>query len=597
MLQAMLDSTQNTSDVSAKDGARASTGQNEPDISKLKRYFEEHRDLMADARKEAETDRDYYDNKQWTDTELRALRRRKQPEATYNLVRVAVDGMVGVIERSQTDPKAWPRNGNDEAAADVATKALRFVADQVRMDRIKTRAAKEYFTEGVCAAIVEVEPQKPDYKVVVRHIHWKEFFADPYSAMEDYSDARYMGIAKWTDADFLKGKYPAKADEIEAAVSSPLIASDSYGDRPTQGWADKRRRRLMAVEIYYKEPEGWMRCLFTSDVVLQFGPSNYLDDQGQPTNPIEAASYAKDRDNQPYGAVRALRSPQDGYNKRQSKLLHMLNVRQTYGNKAALGDDVAKVKSEMAKPDGHIELLHGQYGADFGVIQVQDQVAGQFQLLQEARSQMDRLLPNPGILGRDTGDQSGKAILAQQNAGLTELAGAFGGLTDWELRIYRQMWFRCMQFWQAPRWIRVTDDIGAVQHLQVNVPQMDPLGQQVGVHNALAQVDVDITLDATPESATLQQEQFNQLTQLVQAKFPIPPEVIVQASTLDPRYKQMIIEAMKEQQQQAAQQPPSADDQLKLSGAELNKAKVVETQLKAGLAVGHAEAGGPLPLN
>lgn len=564
--------------------------------------------MSMDARKLSERDRVYYDDfddSQWTADQKATLRRRKQPPAVQNWIRIAINGMLGVVERMQTDPKALPRSEDKDGQADVATKALRYIADENRLDRLKVRAARNFFVEGTCAAVIEVEPQRPDYKIVIRRVSHREHFADPFSQEEDYSDARYQGIAKWMDQSVLEAMYPDKAKDIQAALSDASLWSPNDQDRPNKGWVNKRAKRLLVVEMYHQEGPEWQRCVFIGSALLEYGPSPYRDADGKTMCAIEAQSFAKNLDNYAYGAVRSMISTQDMINKRMSKLMHLLNTRQTFGTKAALGEDVSKIKQELASPDGHVELNHGTFGQDFGIIPVNDQVAGQFQLLQNDLSFMDRVLPNPGILGRDNQGQSGVAIQSAQNAGMTELADPFGGLTDWELRIYRQCWARAKQFWTAPRWVRVTDDIGAIEMLQVNVPVVDEIGMPVidpmtgqpQMQRALAQLDVDIILDAQPEQLTQQAEQFQILANLAAAKVPIPPEVLIQLSGLDGKTKRLAMEALQKQQQMAAQQPPSPDDQQKLSVAELNKAKVVETQLKAGVTVGMAEAGGPPPMN
>lgn len=592
----------------AEPGEVEKTEAAEPDLAGLRRKFEEARDMTADARKLSERDRAYFDDfndDQWSDTEKAALKRRKQPIMTYNLVKVAINGMLGVVERMQTDPKALPRYEDKEGVAEVATKSLRFIADQTRLDRLKVKAARNFFVEGVCAAIVGVEKDPIDAKVTCIRIPWEEQFADPYSKEEDYLDAAFMGMARWTDLSVLKKRYKDKAEQLASGMDGSGMVDSTGEDRPWSGWMDRKRKRMLLVEMYYNDGEGWERAIFTAGLVLEHGPSPYVDDQGQPVNPIVMQSYAKSRDNYAFGAVRSMISPQDGYNKRQSKLLHMLSTRQTYGNKSALGDDVAKVRQEMAKPDGHIELMHGQFGVDFGVIPVTDQIAGQFQLLQEDRAQLDRLLPNPGILGRDTQGQSGVAIQSAQNAGMTELAEAYGGLTDWELRIYRQMWFRAKQFWTKQRWVRVTDDIGAIEHTQINVPVVDEMGfpvmdpqtGQPAMQNSIAELDVDIILDAQPESATLQTEQFSIMAELAKSGLQIPPMALIQLSALNGKNKQQAIEAI----QQSMQAPPPPREQaetgLKNAQARLNAAKAVGEELKSGVTVGMAEAGGPPPIN
>lgn len=564
----------------------AEQGKKKPEVAQYKKWFEEARDALETSRTESNTDRDYYDGKQWTPEEAQTLKRRKQPVQTFNLIRIAVNGMVGVVERGQTDPKAWPRNAPDEQAADLATKTLRYIADQNRFDRLKTRAARNFFVEGICATIIEVEQEEPDYKVVARRIPWEEYFFDPFSREEDFSDIRYDGVAKWMDQDTVLGMYKDDEDAqaaVETSYEGPISASQSFEDKPNSMWADQKRKRLMVVELYHKEAEGWMRCVFVRGGVLEYGPSPYVDDQGKPLNPIEKQAYARDRDNMPYGAVRDLRSPQDGYNRRQSKLLHMLNVRQTFGSKSAV-QDVDKVRRELARPDGHVEIEHGEFGRDFGVIPLVDQVAGQFQLLGIAEQQLLRLAPTPALLGREGQGKSGVAMENEQSAGLTELADAFGGITDWELRVFRQCWARARQFWTNPRWIRISDDLGAPQYLQVNEPAMDAMGNPVlgpdgqpQMQNRLAEAVVDITIDVTPESPTQDHQQYALLGDMIQKGLPIPPEEVIKVMP-GLRNKQQMVEGIQKMREMQSQQPNPDMEKIKLEAAKAHEAQNIERQ-------------------
>jgi hypothetical protein len=159
--------------------------------------------------------------------------------------------------------------------------------------------------------------------------------------------------------------------------------------------------------------------------------------------------------------------------------------------------------------------------------------------------------PNASLLGQLEGDQSGRAIIAQQQAGMAELAPFYDNLKDWTLRVYRAMWNRIRQFWKEPRWIRVTDETEGLQFLGINQPQVDPTTGQpaVGpdgkpvVENEVSALDIDIIIDMTPEYASLQQEEFQSLVELAKSGMvQFPPDVLIEASSL--RNKRKIIEKM-----------------------------------------------------
>ena len=76
--------------------------------------------------------------------------------------------------------------------------------------------------------------------------------------------------------------------------------------------------------------------------------------------------------------------------------------------------------------------------------------------------------PNPSLIGQTQGQASGRAIMAQQQAGMAELAPLYDSLRDWTNRVYRAMWCRIRQFWTEPRWIRVTDAVGQREFIAIN---------------------------------------------------------------------------------------------------------------------------------
>lgn len=568
------------------------------DLARLKKMFEEARDLTQTARTDSLKDVDYYDGKQWTPAELAALRKRKQPDIVINRIRPAVNGILGVVERGKSEPRAYPRTPKDADSADVATDTLRYIADYTRFAQTKIRCFKDMLVPGTMAAQVKVNE---DLQIEVEQIRWEEFFYDPRSRREDFRDAAYMGIARWTYVDGVKALYPDKADEIEDALNSAdaNVIDETFGERPSDAghsWVDKKRRRLLVVELYYRDGPNWNRCCYIASTVLANGPSPYVDERGRPACIIEAASAYVDRENNRYGAVRDMRGPQDEVNKRRSKALHYLNTRQVQEAQPGMGmGDVNEVRTEAARPDGVIP-------SGWQVVPQSDQVRGQLELLQEAKNEIERLGPNPAVIGREGADASGRALMARQQAGLVELAILFGLLDDWELRIYRQMWARARQYWTGPQWVRITDDEDAPKFIGLNQPEIDPMtGQVLGYKNAIAELDIDIMLDSTPDTANLQQEQFETLVQLVGTNpmyaQQVPFELLVRLSAMrhstdildeikKAREEQQAAQAQQAQvQQQAGMAKAAADIRKTNADASLSEARAQTESLKPQLEV------------
>ena len=599
-----------------------------PDLPRLKRMFAESMDASTVERKQAAIDQDYYDGPgQWTTAERRKLRDRRQPDNYFNFVKVAINGTLGVIKQGSTDPRAYPRNPQDEDSADVASKVLRFIADHNRFDDVKIKGSKDYLISGIAAMIIEVDE---DRQITTTLVRYEEFFRDPRSRREDFKDAKYMGIAKWQYVDDLAAKFPEKREELERELitGTPISVDDTMEDRPkgengALSWSDKRKRRVLTVEMYHEE-RGWKRCMFYGGGVLESGDSPYLDDKKRPCNPIEAISCYVDRDNNRYGIVRDMRGPQDSINKRESKLLHRLssNLVQETEVGSMLGADAELIRKEAARPDGVLP-------SGVQIVSQADKVSGEFQLLANAKDMIQRFGQNPAVVGRQEVGASGRAQLIRQQAGMTEFAIVFGGIEDWELRVYRQMWMRSRQSWTAPMYIRVTDDEGAPDFVGVNQPptmkdpqtgepikgpdgkplqgkflpdpsaqveagaappalmqdgkpvfEMPDRTQVLGYENSLAEMDVDIIIDTVPDTANVQQEQFQVLAELAKM---YPQEVtfdeMVELSTL--QNKRAFLDKRKAKQEEAAkaQQP----NPMQMAEAEKAKSEVGKNEASAGL--------------
>jgi hypothetical protein len=342
----------NTSDSGPTDSQPA-------DLAKLKRYFAEARDLTLVARTNAILAQDYYDSDQFTPGEKAALQERRQAPIVVNRIKPAINGMVGVIERSRSDPRAWPRNPQNTDAADTATDILRYIADFNRFKGNKRDCFIDMLVPGTCAVLMGVDE---DRNVTMSQVRWEEFFADARSRRRDFRDARFLGIAKWMYADDAMTLYPGKRPAIEATVENGvgggMVPDQSFQDRPLQGsstggaWVDRKQRRLMVVEMYYRVG-GWKRAVFTGADVLENGPSPYLDHKGRPDCPIEAMSAYVRRDNARYGVVWDMIPIQDEINKRRSKSLHLLTVsRIEMKDPQAVNVDAEEARREAARPDG-----------------------------------------------------------------------------------------------------------------------------------------------------------------------------------------------------------------------------------------------------
>lgn len=563
-------------------------------LSRLVAYFEEAEDGGREARERSERCRDYYNNIQLTAEEIAVLKKRGQPPIYVNYIQRKVDTLCGIERRSRTDPKAFPRNPDDEQASEAATDSLRYVADQNKFNGLRSEVYNDILVEGYGGADVTVEEMPDgDLRVTVNRIPWDRIVYDIHSRRLDFKDVKYKGIVIWMDGADARAKWPDYVDSINDTLSTS--GSETYDDRPKYGvWCDSKRKRVRVVQMHYEEDGEWFVATYTKGGFLEPPVvSPYKDKYGKSCSSLHLRAAYADRENNRYGHVEGLIPLQDEINKRRSKSLHLLSQRQTFGRKSALLDTAA-AKVQLAKPDGHVEMNDGAiFGQDFGVIPTGDMAQGQIQLMQQALAEMNATGANAAMQGKDDSAQSGVALQTKIQAGNVEMEPLADGLREWTKEIFEAMWMRVRQFWTEEKWIRVTDDdrnikfVGlnkkvtvadklaqmpeenrAMMMQQMQIQPGDPrLDEVVDVENDVSGLDVDIVIEEGPDLASLQSEQFDILAKLAQNGMPIPPKAIIQASAIKPDTKKQILDEMEKGQQL----PPEVQQKMEEMQQELQK--------------------------
>ena len=571
-------------------------------LNDLVRKFEAHEMTCAPARVLAQRDRDYYDNKQWSATELLDLADRGQPPTIDNFIKEKVDYQAGAERRLRSDPKAYPRTPAQDDHADAATQLIRWITDDNVFNRVRSDVWQNIVIEGVGGAeVVAEEGADGQMDVRIHHIPYDRLWWDSYSAHPDFHDARHMGTVMWGDRSQFLELFPGK----ELVLETTLGPSETWGwgdfaDRPPVPWVDTKRTRVRIVTCHWQHDGDWWTAIYTRGGFLH-GPvvSPYLDRRGQTCCPLILRSAKVDRENNRYGLVRDLIPLQDEINKRRSKMLHLLNTQRIVAEHGAVTDE-DEARRQVARPDGMVLV---NKGFRFEIDQNAELSSGQFQLLAHTIGRLQGHGPNASMTGKDPRELSGRAISLQQAGGAVEQEPDLDGLRLWSRRIYEHVWMRARQFVDDTRVVRVMDTPDKARYVPINQPvtfgealaQLPPdqqayqmqryriapgdprLQHVVGYRNDIGDLDMEITVEEGADVPTLAFEQFNQLVQLAQSLPPgtIPPKLIIQASSL--RNKQELLDMLNQHEAQQGQQ----QGQQAQIGQAMAMAKVKTEQAKA----------------
>lgn len=564
--------------------------------AKLIRWVNDADNATFDTRELSEKSRNYYDTNQISPAEKKKMLGRNQAPVVINRVKPKMDSLMGMERANRTTAKAQPRTPKETKGAVAATEATRFCLQDNMFTRQRSDSWENMLIEGTGGVEVIVKPQGDAFKVIIRHIMWDRIIYDPHSRRKDFSDARFLGQVVWMDYDEAVAAYPNAKDVLENMQSG----SSTYDDQPR--WMDNTRRRVKIVEMYYRRTDGnwWYACFTYGGYCEPPKISPYQNEEGETEHAYEFASLFVGRSGDRYGAMKQLLDIQDEINKRRSKALHLNSVRQVRLERGAV-DDVNKVRQELAKPDGVIETTPGM---EFEILKTGDMLAGQFNLLSEAKMEIDSIGANSATMGKDKTVQSGVALRQREMTGQTELAPMFDVLKNWDIRVYRKVWNRIKQYWKAEMWLRVTDDENNLKFVGLNKPvtqgemmlkqaqeagappeklammqqqiAADPRMQQVvSTENDIVSMDVDIIMDDAPDTVTQEVEDFQAMAEMVKSGFPLPPEAVIMASPLSNKDK--IIKMMKEQPQKL---PPEVEQQMQQQAEELKKVTQENQALK-----------------
>lgn len=609
----------------------------------LVQWFEDAEEACRDARDLAHKCRDYYDSKQLTEAEKSTLSKRGQPPVIFNRVASKINFMLGLEQQQRTDPKAAPRTPEHEDSSEAVTDALRYVEERERLDNSLSVTHEDMIIEGLCGVEIGVkdvrDPQKDQldpftgevaqkgYKKEIDVKLWRydRLFFDPHSQRHDFSDARYRGGVIWMDRSTAEARWPNAKVAFDATFQE-AFDDQTYADKPSwKQWSQTsdKRSRVRVVQIYWQSGNTWKWAIYCRGGVLEGGEVPYLDSNGEPECPLELQSCFVDRENNRYGVVKALLDPQDEINHRRSKLLHLMNMRQTKYEVGAV-DDADELSRQLARPDGQIEY---NPGFDFEIVPTHDIASGQVQLLQHAQAEMDEMGANNALRGVTGNQASGRAIQASQQGGQLELAVVQDRHRDLKLRVYRQVYNRIRQFWTEERWVRVTDNEQNAKFAQLNAPitlrdklieQADKQGEEmeknganpqqieqfyqktaqqieaqyapeqldqvIGRKNNPAEMDMDIILDMGPDTTTIQSEQFQELTKLLATGMELQDprlRILIAASQL--RGKKELLKQIDDAQRENPAQKKMQALQLQDAEAEGQKklAEVKETEASA----------------
>jgi hypothetical protein len=253
--------------------------------------------------------------------------------------------------RFRQDPKAFPRTPSAADGAELATQCIRTVLDANEWYFLDNYCATQAGIEGIAGIEMKLIPATTATRTSASTSSLgDDFFYDPRSYKPDFSDARYVGIAKWLDVEAAIELFPDKEEELRSLMVETGFDLTTHSDREFK-WTLVNEQKVRLVEHWYRRKG---RSFYCSFIELDAGDSPFCDERNRSCSRFGMFSAAVDHDGDRYGFTRNLKSPQDEINARRSKALHISNVTRLTVQKGAV-DDVEATRREAARPDGLVD--------------------------------------------------------------------------------------------------------------------------------------------------------------------------------------------------------------------------------------------------
>jgi hypothetical protein len=310
------------------------------DVTRLRRQWNDWASSKDAEGREMVESRHYYHGDQWTEVEIAALRRRKQPVVTSNRIVRKIDAVVGWWSGCGKIPR--PMQGRRSMTKVPSSRRLRCglysTTTTGNLSLAALRGLAASMASGIEYDLVPGDEGDPSRSKCTSPMGTGSSTTRA-RVDEGFTDARFLGIAKWVDLEQAKEMFPEarptrSIDLMESGADQTAVVET---DR-SRNWINTNEKKVRLADHWYIKGGKWRWCMYIGTVMLMQGVSPFIDEKGKTFRGIGCSRPRLTLTAIATAFVRNLKSPQDEVNHRRSKALHLLNTRRVVSEKGAVDD-------------------------------------------------------------------------------------------------------------------------------------------------------------------------------------------------------------------------------------------------------------------
>lgn len=605
-------------------------------------WFKAARDHLSDWRKEVTQNYEFYAGRQYSEDEMSELEEQLRPAIAFNRIQPMISAVKGYYLNNRTEARFLPREQGDVQVSELLTGAMAWVDDECDAEDELAECFEDLLIAGLapCEAYISYDEDLDGKIHSAERIDPLEFFYDPASTKRNLADSKYRMRGRWMDRKDAETRWPKLAeidissvefgfppDDVEQphdAARAFLYENDQSADwyertadqvfvLQTQWWehtpvyrigdpqtgrivemSDKKFNRIkeqldmMGVKYVRQLKKTFYQAFTCGPVVLEKGenidPEHFT---------LLAATGKRDAtEGVWFGLVRGMKDPQRWANKFFGDIQDILVSNRQGG--AYVEEDAfvnpRQAEEDWNQPNALIMLKSGALSQ--GKVQDRNPIPypqGLDRLMEWAISSLPATTGvSMEMMGFADRDQPNVLEVQRKRSSMVILADLFDAMRKLQKDRGRVCLTLIQEYMADGRLIRITNNEGKEQFVPLALNPED--------------TKYDVIVDEAASSPNQKQETFAILSAilplLAQLGIQIPPDVLeympLPASLVsklkDAGQQQMSPEQMQQQQQMAqlAMRNLLADIAEKESKAELNRAKVGESQTDAELNLAQA---------
>jgi hypothetical protein len=579
--------------VTKPDSTTAVEGETEL-LNKLWKWQLESEGNVAERnfRTEAKEDYDFYAGKQDTTEVLSELEEQQRPSTVFNTILPKINLLIGLAGQSNRVPYLFPVSMGDDAITEIMNGAFKHFRRKAKLARLENECFEHAVKSGRSLLgfwIGGDNPMEPEIKAV--RISGRDFLLDPTSVAYDMSDARYLFVDKWLEADDIKAFFPnISLDEIKSLSRSSSEMPQFYNTvtdkyRLTECWYRKYETIYWVenpltgkVELttpaeltkfktalrqgipdgkggvirYDKEIKSVKRmvkkvyyAIYSGNKLVEAGPSPYKHNHFPY---VLFGAYKDEDENRWFSVVNMMKDPQRGRNAMRRQLQHLLQTapKGLLVHEVGALIDPEEYDAKSSQPNFRLVIAQGKF--DKWKFTDQPQISPVYAQLDQTYEQdmKDSSGIQNDLMGIETSSrQSGVTLRLRQQTGMAVLYILFDNFRESRLHSAEIMVSMIQQYMTQAQMIRIEGPEGAYL-TQINT-QMNP---QVQGYNDISALKYDFAIDEAVENTTMRMAIAQMLTEFSQNNpGSIPPDMILEYSDM-PLSARMKVKAYHEQMMQ-----------------------------------------------